>query len=115
MKNDFTMFSGNTRVLSVKLEDSDGSIFQLTGAEIIFAIAKSKSTPILSKLEVGAGIEIVNEHKGHFEVTIDPTVTEALEGVFYYEVRVKRAAGDVSLALYGSITITATLTAPADF
>lgn len=103
------MYAGDTVVLNVSAKEADGSVLDLTGLSIMWAIGRpNNSTALLSK-SVGHGVEIVNAQNGEFRVTLTKDETATLNGSYYHEIRV--VDGDTSsVILTGSLEFTPTLT-----
>lgn len=104
----FTMWSGDTRRLSVTVDDgaTPPVAVNITGSAISWHLAKrlTSSTAILTKT-VGVGITITNGAAGIFEVLIDPADTAALSGDYYHEAEIVLSGGDKSTVMTGVATI----------
>lgn len=104
---DFTMFSGEHRVLEIAIVDADGDAVDLTGATVEWRLARSaRGTPVISKTTVDSGgVEITGAEAGLAEVTLVGADTEALEGDYYHEARVVDSGDRPATVLYGTATI----------
>jgi hypothetical protein len=82
---DFEMFSGDTKVIRVTATDENGAPLDLSGVDIIWALAKKAGgVPIFTK-DIGNGISIVDAAAGIFEINLAPIDTDTLKGSFYHE------------------------------
>jgi len=104
---DFTMWSGDSKVLEVTLTDVDDDAVNLTGASISYILQKSSQggEAIISK-SVDDGISITSPATGGlFEITIDATDTDDLAGEYYHECQVTDSSSNVSTVFVGTVTI----------
>lgn len=108
LAQDFTMWSGDTRRLSITVDDgaSPPVAINLTSSTIEWHLAKrlTSTVAILTKT-VGGGIALTDPVNGVFEVTIDPADTADLSGEYYHEAEVTLSGGDKSTVLVGIATI----------
>lgn len=113
----FEMFAGDTMRMNFAITDaSTGNELDLFGSTVRWQMSRAKtvgfsSTPILSKTE-GDGLEIVDAFGGLILVRLAPEDTEGRSGVFYHEVELIDADGDVSTAYSGTFTIKKALIKP---
>ena len=106
MSADFTMYSGDTKLLEITVLDQDGDPVDLTGATVKWQMAKkvTSDTPVLSK-EIGSGVVIMNPTAGRFDISLQPADTAAIKGAYYHEAEITESGGDVATVLAGTITI----------
>ena len=103
------MYAGDTVVLNVSAKEADGSVLDLTGLSIMWAMGRSNNSTALLSKSVGHGVTIVNAQNGEFRVTLAQNETATLNGSYYHEIRV--ADGDTSsVILAGSLEFTPTIT-----
>lgn len=109
-KTDFTIYQGDSKVLSVTVADEDGVAVPVDGMTIRWQASPVitggfETTATLSK-DNGAlgGITTVTE-EGVFEVELEPADTEELSGLYYHEAELTDGAGNVSTVLTGRMTI----------
>lgn len=109
-RTDFTMYQGDSKVLSVTVADEAGDAVPLEGLTI-----RWQASPVITggfeptatlKKDNGAlgGIDTVTE-VGVFEVELDPDDTETISGLYYHEAELTDGAGNVSTVLTGRMTI----------
>lgn len=99
---DFTMWSGDSKVLEVTVTDADGDAVNLTGASIDYVMQDDAD---ISK-SVGDGISITSPATGGlFEITLDPSDTTALAGDYHHECEVTDSSDNVSTVFVGTVTI----------
>lgn len=104
---DFTMYAGDTKVLSVTVLDEAGAAVNITGTTIRWWLAKNaKKTglDVLIKKDTVDGITITDGPAGKFEVTLASSDTEGLKGSYYHEAEVDDS-GTISTVLTGKATI----------
>ena len=104
----FTMWSGDSKVLTVTVTDSDGAAVNLTGATINYVLKKQLGGGMntITKATGGSGIVITDAAAGTCEITLDATDTASLLGSFYHECQVTDSYGNVSTIFIGTVTIT---------
>ena len=109
-EQDFSMHSGDDRVLEITIRENDHGTLDITGAAITWALSRivtdkvePKGAAIVTKT-VGSGITITNAHNGHVEVAITETDTDDLAGTYYHEMQLV-LSGDTSTVMYGTVTI----------
>lgn len=113
----FEMFSGDSMRVNFAITDaSTGNALDLTGATVRWQMSRAKAvgfsrTPALTKTE-GGGLEIVDAFGGLILVLLDPEDTEGRSGIFYHELEVQDADGDLSTAYSGTFTIKKSLIKP---
>lgn len=102
---DFELFSGNDKTLRFRALDEFDAIIDLTGATIIWALAKSASAKSrLIEYTSPTNVTITDPAEGLFEVAIQNADTEALKGgEYYHEVRIESAAGSIITVAYGTV------------
>lgn len=113
----FEMFSGDTMRVNFAITDaSTGDALDLFGATVRWQMSRAKTvgfsgTPILSKTE-GDGLEIVDAFGGLVLVSLAPEDTEGRSGLFYMELEITDADGDISTAYSGTFTVKKALIKP---
>jgi hypothetical protein len=94
MSNSVTMFSGDSRVLTITVTDSAGTAKNITGATINFSLFKSVGGAAILSKTVGNGITITDPTNGVFTVTFETHETEDRDGHFKYEIEVTDSSGN---------------------
>ena len=83
------MFAGNEITLNFTAKKSDGTILNLSGLGIEWAIARTNSSPVLLlKTLAGGGVTVRDAAAGLFSVVIPPSDTEKFFGDYYPEAKV---------------------------
>lgn len=109
MSNDFTMFAGDSRTITVTVKNDQGAAVDITGATLKWQAAPSVSGAAVISKTSGSGIDLTSPSTGVFTITLDGADTDALgEGVFYHEAEMV-LAGDTSTVLTGSMVVEKTL------
>lgn len=120
MAQNFTMYAGDTKIITVTVTDDDDEAVDLTGATIRWQASRLvvdegfDADPLISKdNDTGGGIESASPSTGVFEVTLDPDDTEDLSGLYYHEAEVIDADGNVATVMTGRMTVVPVLIRPA--
>lgn len=110
-QQDFSMHSGDDRVLTVTVLDSAGSAVNITGGTITWALSKQaadavepKGDALITKSTSVGGVTITDGPNGQCSVTLVEADTADLAGTYYHEMQVV-LSGDTSTVLYGTATI----------
>jgi hypothetical protein len=98
MRQNFEMYSGNSKTLAFTVQDATDITTCSISCKIFDDIFVTKAT-----FSTGSGITITGLKT--FEVAVEPTNTEALEGDYNYEVSMVDLASNVSTLAAGRITI----------
>ena len=77
-QNDFTLKSGDSKVIRVVLKDSDKVAVDLTGSSITWHAAKYVTSESLIEKDVDDGITVVDAEGGIFEILVEPADTATL-------------------------------------
>jgi hypothetical protein len=103
----FEAYKGDTRNISVSVEDDDGAAVDLTGATIKWAAANTPtSVAVISKQTGGSGISITDASGGVFVITLQPADTASLRArTYYHEAQVTDAGGVISTVLTGKMKL----------
>lgn len=102
MASDFSMYSGDSRVLTISIRDEAGVAVDVsTATAIVYGIFRADGTLVVSKA-LGAGVTVVTST---VTVTLLPADTAALAGTYGHELQVTMPDGSVSTALHGEMTI----------
>lgn len=104
------MFAGDTKVLSVTVQDQDDAIVDLTGAAAEWVLAKQHGAAALITKTVGSGITITQPLNGQLEVLMQPADSVQLRGSYAYQLEITDAFSRKSTVLYGTIAIRRTST-----
>lgn len=106
-RQDFEMFSGNTKSITVVVVEEAGEPVNLTGALAIDWHLKRAPGARLSlvKKSLDDGIMITDAISGEFEISLDVQDTLSLGGTYYHECSIISAVGNRATVLYGYVTI----------
>ena len=96
---------GDSKTIKVTVTQPDGSVKDITGASVEWAMSpKHSTTSTLSKSTSSGGISITDAGSGKFEVSLDPSDTESLDGGQYeHEAEVTDSSGNVTTVLRGTV------------
>ena len=106
----FVMKAGDTKRLNITLRDKKtGQPYDLTFAQIRWWASRGDTekfsrTPAIQK-SLGNGIEEISALDGQCLVTIQPADTRELAGVYYHEVEITDAYGNVATPIAETFTI----------
>lgn len=102
-KQNFEMYSGDTKNIIINVTDSDGSPLSLDGATVVWVLKpKVYSEEVTVAKRTGDGI---NTDSNKIKIRLDPDDTESLSGLYYHEAEVTDAKGNVSTVTTGYIKI----------
>lgn len=106
---DFTMYAGDSRTLTIAVVDGDGAAVDLTGATIEWGLwSETDPATLLISKSTSSGIAILTQSGdtlGKCRVTLSPANTSALQGDYRHEAEVTDGAGNISTTTTGKATI----------
>jgi len=103
MSQDVTMYSGDSKTLTISIVDGDGDAVDVsTAAAVVYAIADSSRGPAHVTKTLADGVSVAGST---VTVTLEPDDTAALAGVYYHELQITDESGNVDTALSGAITV----------
>lgn len=103
MTQNVTMYSGDSKTLTISIVDSDGAAIDVsTAAAVVYAIADSSRGPALVTKTLADGVSVAGST---VTVTLEPDDTEDLAGVYYHELQITDDVGHVDTAMSGTITV----------
>jgi len=108
INQDFSMHTGDTKILSLIVKDENGSIVNLTGLQKAQLVVKNypKSSTNLIIKTLGSGITNSSPSTGELLITIDSASSSGLSsGDYYYETRIKDTNGYVGTITTGTLTV----------
>ena len=111
MSTDFRMYQGDSKTLSITVKDKDGDVVVITGATIKWQASRSYGKTADISKTTSSGISITDGPNGVFEVTLDASDTESLEGEYYHEAEITFSDSTISTVLAGRMNITPVLIA----
>lgn len=92
---------GDTRTLSIQINNSDGTAYNLTGCTVFFTLNASK-TPGEDATDSTAALKTSTSSfstpsSGLATLTLTSTLTAALaEGTYYYDIQLKDGSGNIT-------------------
>lgn len=95
MSFDVQMVSGDTKILNITAKTSSGTAINLTGVAIIWSLFPSTGGTALLTKSVGSGISITDPSNGVFQVTLNPTDTASLEGLYQHEAQITDVTNNI--------------------
>ena len=99
---DFTMYSGDSKTLTIAIRDEAGDPVDVsTATSIIYAIVKTDGTRVATKT-LGAGVTVATST---VTVTLVPADTAGLAGTYGHELEITLLSGAGSTALHGEMAI----------
>jgi hypothetical protein len=104
---DFTIYKGDTLVITVTVTNSAGAAKDLTSASIEWSAGHSPDRPanITKTTAEGGGVSITNAAGGIFTITLTATDTAAMDDVYFHRAQVTDSGSNVSTVLTGWITV----------
>lgn len=103
----FEMYAGDTKNVSVTITNSSGAVVNLTGAVITWVLTFQSGT--LQKATATGTITVANPATGVFTFNLLPIDTTGKQGVFNHGVEMVDATGNASTLLTGLATIVPTI------
>ena len=101
----FSVFQGDSKILSVTLKNTAGTVVSIASATIKWqATPKRGGTSVISYVSGGA-ITITSGSGGTFDIVIASTDTEPLDGIYYHETEITFADGTISTVMTGTMTV----------
>lgn len=110
LNQNLTVWTGDSRVIALTINDADGDEVNLTGATVRYAIAEAATsgTKLVEKT-TSSGISITDAANGKCEITLAPADTTALQpGVprdLYHECEVEDSTGKKMTAFTGKFRL----------
>ena len=106
INQDFTMYAGDSKTLTVTVTDGAGAAKNITSATITWKMLEEQGGTVKLTKTVGSGIALTTPSSGIFTVTIAAADTSAfLAGQYYHEAEVTDSGSLVSTVLTGTITL----------
>lgn len=105
MIQNFTMTAGDTKTLVVSVTDAEGSAVNITGATIRWVCKRSLGKAASISKTTVLGISLTDAVNGQFTVTLNPSDTDDLAGIFQHEVELTASDGTISTILSGTMKV----------
>lgn len=105
MATNFVMTAGDSKTLVITVRNADGDAVNITGATIKWQAARSYGkTSVISKT-TSSGISITDGTNGVFAVTLSPSDTDSLSGIYHHEAELTATDTTKSTVLVGTMKI----------
>lgn len=107
---DFSLYRGETKQITINVDDGAGDAKTLTGATIVWEAFRIREAPgsktVLKKS--GGDITLVNLDgtDDGIRFTLDPADSARLDGIYEHEARVVDTSNDEAVVTVGKMTIT---------
>lgn len=107
LNQDFKMYAGDSKLVTVTVTDENDTSLDITGVNIEWVVKRNVRSTIKNvyKSSQAGGITITNPLIGEFQIKLDPADTVALSGIFYHEAELTDVQGSVSTLFTGNLTI----------
>jgi Ethanolamine utilization protein EutJ (predicted chaperonin) len=105
--SDVTIYSGDSRTLSISVLNKSGLAVDISGSTIKWALIQN-GTSILTydNTTSSSGITITSGSGGTFSISIDNDDTTDLNGIYTHEARVTDSGGNSAIVFEGNFTVT---------
>ena len=108
-REDDRYIAGDTATLEVAVMNESGDPKDLTGADVVFALAEYPSQDPLIEKTIGSGVDIVAPADGRLDVRISGSETSELGTArgqdYYYEITIRDGASEEATVTTGEWTI----------
>lgn len=102
----FEMFAGDTRQITISVTDEDGAALPLTGYDAIWVVYKQTTKELILSKVLGSGIMIPTPANGQIIIDLLPEDTEDITpGKYLHECEISTSSTDVSTVTTGIIKI----------
>tara|TARA_B100000575_G_scaffold211861_1_gene172824 strand:+ start:235 stop:591 length:357 start_codon:yes stop_codon:yes gene_type:complete len=105
---DFNMFAGDTKIISLVVADENENIVNLTGlnsAQFVIKKYPSSETASVTKT-LGSGIANDTPTLGVLEITLSASDTASMSpGEYYHETRIKDSGNKIGTITTGKVTL----------
>lgn len=101
----FEMWAGDDLDVVAIVKDASGTVVDITGATVEWALRLTVDSPVLLAKDTAAGITLTNPTQGEFTITLAPADTSALGGRSYYHEAEVTLGGKITTVLTGWATI----------
>ena len=99
MAQNFSMISGDTKLLELTIHDAEVAEVDVTGADVTYVIADS-AVRVTKTTDDGITID-----GAVVTVTLDPADTAELAGVYAHEMQITDPSGNVGTVMIGEVSI----------
>jgi len=107
LTQNFTMVTGDTKILNVSIKDPAGKVVNILGYSIIWALKTSVgNSSTLIKKTIYDGISVTNGAGGIFQIRLESSDTEGMKpAVYYHECEITDSAGNISTVFTGRVSL----------
>lgn len=104
VQQNFEMWSGDNKDVIYTVTNGTGASKDLTGTSVVWVLSEDPSSGSLVKrsTDSGSGITIAG---CTFTVSLSPTDTSSLAGLYYHESQVRDGTSDISTVAVGHVKI----------
>ncbi len=102
----FSVNQGDSKTLSITLKNTAGTVVDITSATIKWQSARKRGGTSVISYTTSNNINITSGTGGTFDVTIDASDTEPLDGIYYHETEITFSDGTISTVMTGTMTVT---------
>ena len=102
----FEIFQGDTKQITISVTDEDGAILPLTGYDAIWVVYKQTSKELIISKVLASGISIPTPSNGEIIIDLLPEDTETvIPGTYLHECEISTSPIDVSTVSTGTIKV----------
>lgn len=103
----FTMYQGDTLELEVTVTDptNNDAVVDLTNCSLTWVLYRQNQAGVILTKTVGSGITITDASNGEFKITLDPSDTLNLYGLYRHESELKDPTNKISTLFIGKADI----------
>ena len=102
---DFTIYSGDSRSITVIVTDQNNNPVNISNHTISFAVSNSSTGTVLFTKTTASGITITNAVGGIFAINLTSSDTNTLNGTYDYMIRVTDTLNNSSIVLTGNMIV----------
>lgn len=102
---DYEFYAGDEWLIDGVLHNPDGSVMDLTGATVEWAMEDAEGNVILSTRNSTASVAIIDAPTGRVRATVDKTKSAVASGTYYDQCRSVDAAGNPGTQTAGVIVV----------
>lgn len=96
------MYAGDSKYIDVTTLDADnGGVLDITGCSITYIIYKQSTKNIVITKTVGSGITLTDPSNGRFRITLSPSDTQSMKGIYNHEAELVDLSSNISTLFTG--------------
>jgi hypothetical protein len=102
----FELFQGDTKQITITVTDENDAILPLTGYNIVWVIYKQTNKELILSKTLGDGITVPTPSNGQIIISITPEDTELITpSTYLHECEISTSPTDVSTVTVGIVKI----------